>query len=73
MTPVDDIVPGTATRSGRPRRFFRRGPWENVATGIIALGVVMLCQPFLLVLYTYSFVTILLGVVMFTIVTKLPD
>jgi hypothetical protein len=52
---------------------FRRGPWENVATGIIALGVVMLCQPFLLVLYTYSFVTILLGVVMFMIVTKLPD
>jgi len=55
------------------RRLFRRGPWENVATGIIALGVVMLCQPFFLVLYTYSFVTILLGVAIFTIVTKFPD
>ncbi|WP_413989327.1 hypothetical protein ACMDCR_25620 [Labrys okinawensis] len=61
------------TQAAPRRRLFRRGPWENVATGIIALGVVMLCQPFLLVLYTYSFVTILVGVVMFTIVTKLPE
>ena len=55
------------------RRLFRRGPWENIATGIIALGVVMLCQPFLLVLYTYSFVTILAGTSMFSIVTKFKD
>ena len=48
----------------------------NKLTAAVALaffGVVMLCQPFLLVLYTYSFVTILFGVVIFTIVTKLPD
>jgi hypothetical protein len=55
------------------RRVFRRGIWENIGTAIIALGVVMLCQPFLLVLYSYSFVTILTGVVMFVVVTKLPD
>jgi hypothetical protein len=55
------------------RRLFRRGPWENVATGVIALGVVMLCQPFLIALYTYSFVTILTGTVMFMVVTKFPD
>jgi hypothetical protein len=55
------------------RRFFRRGPWENIATGIIALGVVMLCQPFLLGLYTYSFLTILTGTIMFIVVTKFPD
>jgi hypothetical protein len=65
--------PEAKTHAAPRRRLFRRGPWENVATGIIALGVVMLCQPFVLVLYTYSFVTILLGVVMFTIVTKFPD
>ena len=42
-------------RDGALRRLFRRGPRENVATGIIALGVIMLCQPFLLDLYSYSF------------------
>jgi hypothetical protein len=51
----------------------RRGPWETLATVVICVGVVMLCQPFLLVLYTYSFITILTGVVMFVVVTKFPD
>ena len=55
------------------RRIFRRGPWENVATLLIAAGVVMLVQPVLLVFYTYSFVTILAGTVMFMIVSKFPD
>jgi hypothetical protein len=40
---------------------------------VIALGVAMLCQPFFLTLYTYSFGTILVGSAMFTIVTKFPD
>jgi hypothetical protein len=47
----------------------RRGPWETVATVIIAVGVFMLMQPFALVLYTYSFVTILTGTVMFIVVS----
>ena len=34
-----------ATRHGWIR-WFRRGPWENVATGLIGLGIVMLTQPF---------------------------
>ena len=55
------------------QRFFRRGIWENIATLIIALGIVMLCQPFLLDLYTYSFVTTLFGTVVFIVVTKFPD
>jgi hypothetical protein len=55
------------------RHPFRRGPWETLATALISLGVVMLCQPFLLALYTYSFITILTGVVMFVVVTKFPD
>ena len=33
----------------------RRGPWENLATIVIALGVLMLLQPFSMTLYTYSF------------------
>ena len=52
---------------------FRRGPWENLATILIALGVLMLLQPISLALYTYSFVVTLLGTVMFIIVSKFPD
>ncbi len=72
MTPVDDIAPGTATRSGRPGRFFRRGPWEAAAIALIIAGVVMLMQPFSLALYGYSFATVLLGTVMFIVVSKFP-
>jgi len=48
----------------------RRGPLEAVATTIIAVGVVMLMQPFFLALYSWSFATTLFGTVMFTIVSK---
>ena len=54
------------------RRLFRRGPWENAATAIIAVGVVMLCQPFWLDVYSYSFLTILFGTLLFIVVTKFP-
>jgi hypothetical protein len=55
------------------RRIFRRGPWEWGAIGLICAGVVMLMQPFALVLYTYSFAVTLAGVVLYTIVSKFPD
>jgi hypothetical protein len=61
---------------GKPdegRRIFRRAPWENTATAIIAAGIVMLMQPFSLDLYTYSFVTILGGTAMFVVVSKFPE
>ncbi|WP_316183472.1 hypothetical protein [Bradyrhizobium sp. SZCCHNRI1009] len=54
-------------------RALRRGPMETLATILIAAGVLMLLQPFALVLYTYSFITTLAGVAMFTIVSKFPD
>jgi hypothetical protein len=57
----------------RGRRIFRRSPWENTATAIIAAGIVMLMQPFSLDLYTYSFVTILAGTAMFIVVSKFPE
>ena len=51
----------------------RRGPWEMVASILIALGVVMLMQPFFLGLYTYSFLITLIGTVMFIIVSHFPE
>jgi hypothetical protein len=55
------------------RWLLRRGILESVATAIIALGIVMLCQPFWLDLYTYSFLTTLVGTAMYIVVTKFPD
>jgi len=54
-------------------RYFRRGPWENVAVGLIGLGILMLMQPFALSLFTWSFVTILAGTAMFVIVSHFPE
>jgi hypothetical protein len=54
-------------------KWARRGPLELVACAVIALGVLMMLQPFALVLFTYSFVTTLAGVVLFTIVSKFPE
>ncbi len=51
----------------------RRGPWEIVASILIALGVVMLMQPFVLWAFTYSFITTLTGTVMFIIVSHFPE
>ncbi len=53
-------------------KWARRGPLEMVASIVIAVGVIMMLQPFAMVLYTYSFVTTLTGLVMFTIVSKFP-
>ena len=52
---------------------FRRGPWETVATVLIALGVIMLMQPFVLWAFTWSFVVTLAGTVMFIIVSHFPE
>ncbi|MGE5766252.1 MAG: hypothetical protein ACM35H_03640 [Bacteroidota bacterium] len=51
----------------------RRGPWEIVATILIALGVFMLMQPFVLWAFTYSFFVTLLGTVMFIVVSHFPE
>ena len=57
----------------RRRSIFRRGPWENAATALIGVGVLMLMQPFALTLFTYSFVTILAGALLFVIVSHFPE
>ena len=62
-----------AGRGGGLQRWLKRGPWEMVAVVIIALGVVMLMQPLSLTLYSYSFVTLLVGTGLFTVVGKFPE
>ncbi len=52
---------------------FRRGPWEMVASILIAIGVVMLMQPLFLMAFTYSFIVTLIGTVMFIVVSHFPE
>ena len=52
---------------------FRRGPWVLVATILIAIGVFMLMQPFILWAFTYSFIVTLIGTVMFIVVSHFPE
>jgi hypothetical protein len=54
-------------------KLFRRGPMETLAIVLIAAGFVMLFQPFVLALYTYSFITMLVGTLMFIVVSKFPE
>jgi hypothetical protein len=53
--------------------WLRRGPCEAVTMTLIGLGVMMLMQPFSLNLFSYSFVTILVGTLGFVIVSHFPD
>lgn len=62
----------TVARSGM-RRFFQRGPWEIVATVLIAIGVFMLMQPFSIWLYSHSFKVILTGTLGFLVVSHFPE
>jgi|YNPBryunderm2012_1023409.scaffolds.fasta_scaffold02627_4 hypothetical protein len=55
------------------RRIRHKRNLERTAMSIMALGALMMFQPFALVLYTYSFVVILVGTLMFIIVSHLPD
>ena len=51
----------------------RRAKMEALACCVIALGIFMLLQPFALVLFTYSFVVMLFGTLMFMVVSKFPE
>jgi hypothetical protein len=46
---------------------------ELVACALITLGILMLLQPFALILFTWSFATMLSGTVMFMVVSKFPQ
>ncbi len=69
-------TPAKPQQNARSRgwaRYFRRGPWEAVATALIGLGVFMLMQPFSLELFGHSFTVILIGTVGFVIVSHFPE
>ena len=51
----------------------RRGPWEGLASFLIATGVVMLMQPYVLEAFTYSFIVTLIGTIMFIVVSHFPE
>jgi len=53
--------------------WLRRGPLELVACAVIGAGILMLLQPFFMVLYTWSFATMLTGTVLFMVVSKFPE
>ena len=67
------IEPAVPPRVRRWPRLLRRQPMERLATAIIAAGVFMLLQPFAMALYSRSFVVTLVGVLLFTIVSKFPE
>jgi uncharacterized membrane protein YjjP (DUF1212 family) len=71
MRPTTDGATGDG--ASRPKRLFRRGPWENASAGVIALGLVMLMQPFAMELYTYSFLVILAGALAFLVTSHFPE
>jgi hypothetical protein len=55
-----------------PRRINPRAIAENLAMTLIALGVVMLMQPYSIDLYGWSFTVTLAGTVLFVVGSKLP-
>ena len=44
-----------------------RNRWYQLATALILLGVVLMCQPFTKLLYSAGFPVILLGVILFIV------
>jgi hypothetical protein len=73
MSVQPQSAPANSTAKKRWPRWARRGLMENVAVGLIALGILMLVQPFSIALYGWSFSVVLLGTVMFMIVSKFPE
>jgi hypothetical protein len=66
-------APATTVVRRRWPRWLRRGPMEALASALIGAGVLMLLQPFSIVLFKYSFVTTLAGAALFMIVSHFPE
>jgi hypothetical protein len=51
----------------------RKRRLEAIAMAVMALGALMMFQPFALVIYSYSFITFLAGTVMFIVVSHFQE
>lgn len=69
---ADPSIRSAATPE-QPKGLFRRGPWEMAMTVLISAGIFMLVQPFALSLFTFSFITILIGTLGFVVVSHFPE
>ncbi|HLZ06122.1 MAG TPA: hypothetical protein VKR55_28730 [Bradyrhizobium sp.] len=63
----------SSVAKSRNFRWLRRAPWEAVAMTLIGGGIVMLVQPWSIDVYSYSFVTILAGTLVYTVVSHFPE
>jgi hypothetical protein len=73
MIERDSNLGARAPAAPAPPRHNRWWYLEKVAIGLIALGALMMFQPFTILLFSYSFDVILLGVILFTIVSRMAD
>lgn len=64
---------GSDVKPPSRKRVSPRGLAENLATALIAAGVIMLMQPLSLTLYSWSFAVTLAGTVLFVIGSKFPE
>ncbi|MBC8075974.1 MAG: hypothetical protein H7Y32_07865 [Chloroflexales bacterium] len=55
------------------RRASRKRRLERLAMAIMAIGALMMFQPLVIALYSYSFITFLAGTLLFIVVSHLSD
>jgi hypothetical protein len=67
---MSEVQPESRSAARKPAR---KRTLERIAMGIMALGALMMFQPFALALYTYSFVVILIGTLLFIVVSHLSE
>ena len=68
----DSAADGSVLTPITSKRGLRR-PLERISMGLMALGAVMMFQPLALVIYSYSFIVILIGTILFTVAIHLPE
>jgi hypothetical protein len=65
---------GTESTDRPPRARHSSARWlVYLAMAIMAVGFLMIFQPFAKILYTYSFIVILTGTLMFIVVSHFPE
>ncbi|MDQ0315347.1 hypothetical protein [Amorphus orientalis] len=73
MTNPETPPPPPKASESRWPRVLARGPLELIAMALIAIGVVMMCQPFSIAVFGSSFGFVLAGTVGFMIVSHFPE